>query len=134
MTGVQTCALPIFWHTLSGGERQRVHIARALAQEPSELILDEPTNHLDIQHQLSILGLVRRLGITCIMALHDLNLAAMFCDEIALLHEGRLQAAGAPHDVLTAEAIQRIFGVAVSIREGASGRRHIEYLIETERR
>ncbi|MFN3670606.1 MAG: ABC transporter ATP-binding protein [Bosea sp. (in: a-proteobacteria)] len=122
------------WHTLSGGERQRVHIARALAQEPSELILDEPTNHLDIQHQLSILNLIRRLGVTCIMALHDLNLAAMFCDEIALLHEGRLQAAGTPKEVLTAEAIQRIFGVAVSIREGASGRRHIEYLIETERR
>lgn len=123
-----------FWHTLSGGERQRVHIARALAQEPSELILDEPTNHLDIQHQLSILSLVRRLGITCIMALHDLNLAAMFCDEIALLHEGQLQAAGAPDEVLTAEAIQRIFGVAVSIGTGASGRRHIEYLIEPERR
>lgn len=122
------------WQTLSGGERQRVHIARALAQEPSELILDEPTNHLDIQHQLSILGLVRRLGITCIMALHDLNLAAMFCDEIALLHEGRLQAAGTPDEVLTAEAIQRIFGVAVSIREGASGRRQIEYLVEAERR
>lgn len=122
------------WHTLSGGERQRVHIARALAQEPSELILDEPTNHLDIQHQLSILNLVRRLGITCIVALHDLNLAAMFCDEIALLHEGRLHAAGTPGEVLTAEAIQRIFGVAVSIREGASGRRHIEYLIETDRR
>lgn len=123
-----------FWHTLSGGERQRVHIARALAQEPSELILDEPTNHLDIQHQLSILGLVRRLGITCIMALHDLNLAAMFCDEIALLHEGRLQAAGTPDAVMTADAIQRIFGVAVSIGTGASGRRHIEYLIEPERR
>jgi len=122
------------WHTLSGGERQRVHIARALAQEPSELILDEPTNHLDIQHQLSILGLVRRLGITCIMALHDLNLAAMFCDEIALLHEGRLQAAGSPDIVLTPEAIQRIFGVAVSIRTGASGRRHIEYLIDADRR
>lgn len=120
------------WHTLSGGERQRVHIARALAQEPSELILDEPTNHLDIQHQLAILGLVRRLGITCIMALHDLNLAAMFCDEIALLHEGRLQAAGPPDAVLTAETIQRIFGVAVSIRPGASGRRHIEYLIQPE--
>lgn len=123
-----------FWHTLSGGERQRVHIARALAQEPSELILDEPTNHLDIQHQLSILSLVRRLGITCIMALHDLNLAAMFCDEIALLRDGRLQAAGAPEEVLTAEAIRRIFGVAVSIRPGASGRRHIEYLIEAEPR
>jgi iron complex transport system ATP-binding protein len=123
-----------FWHTLSGGERQRVHIARALAQEPSELILDEPTNHLDIQHQLSILSLVRRLGITCIMALHDLNLAAMFCDEIALLHDGRLQAAGPPETVLTAETIKQIFGVAVSIRPGASGRRHIEYLIEAEPR
>lgn len=122
------------WHTLSGGERQRVHIARALAQEPSELILDEPTNHLDIQHQLSILSLVRRLGITCIMALHDLNLAAMFCDEIALLHEGRLQMAGPPDEVLTAEAIQRIFGVAVAIRTSASGRRHIEYLVEAEHR
>ena len=123
-----------FWHTLSGGERQRVHIARALAQEPSELILDEPTNHLDIDSRTALVSLVRRLGITCIMALHDLNLAAMFCDEIALLHEGRLQAAGTPDEVLTAEAIQRIFGVAVSIREGASGRRHIEYLVETERR
>jgi ABC-type cobalamin/Fe3+-siderophores transport system ATPase subunit len=105
----------------SGGERQRVHIARALAQEPRELILDEPTNHLDIQHQLSILSLVRRLGVTCIMALHGLNLAAMFRDEIALLHEGRLQAAGPPDEVLTAEAIQRIFGVAVSIRLETSG-------------
>ncbi len=123
-----------FWHTLSGGERQRVHIARALAQEPSELILDEPTNHLDIQHQLSILSLVRRLGITCIMALHDLNLAAMFCDEIALLHEGRLQASGPPEEVLNAETIQRIFGVAVSIRSGGTGRRHIEYLLDGESR
>jgi len=120
------------WHTLSGGERQRVHIARALAQEPSELILDEPTNHLDVQHQLSILALIRRLGITCIVALHDLNLAALFCDEIALLHEGRLQAAGAPEAVLTEETIRQVFGVCVSIRSGASGRRHIEYLVEAD--
>ncbi|MFJ5370261.1 ABC transporter ATP-binding protein, partial [Bosea sp. CER48] len=113
-----------FWHTLSGGERQRVHIARALAQEPSELILDEPTNHLDIQHQLSILTLIRRLGVTCIVALHDLNLAALFCDEIALLHQGRLLAAGAPEAVLTEDMIQAVFGVAVAIRVGAAGRRH----------
>ena len=121
------------WHTLSGGERQRVHIARALAQQPNELILDEPTNHLDIQHQLSILSLVRRLGVTCIVALHDLNLAAMFCDEIALLRDGRLQAAGAPEAVLTEETIQEVFGVSVSIRQGASGRRHIEYLVDAGR-
>lgn len=121
------------WHTLSGGERQRVHIARALAQEPSELILDEPTNHLDIQHQLSILALIRRLGVTCIVALHDLNLAALFCDEIALLHGGRLQAAGTPEAVLTEKAIRAVFGVAVSIRPGVSGRPHIEYLVATDR-
>lgn len=119
-----------FWHTLSGGERQRVHIARALAQEPRELILDEPTNHLDIQHQLSILALLRRLGVTCILALHDLNLASLFCDEIAVMHQGKLVAAGAPPEVLTEDLISRVFGVEVSIREGASGRRHIEYLID----
>ncbi len=118
------------WHTLSGGERQRVHIARALAQEPSELILDEPTNHLDIQHQLAILTLIRKLGITCIVALHDLNLAALFCDEIALMQDGRLLAAGAPESVLTEETIRAVFGVAVAIRPGVSGRRHIEYLID----
>ena len=122
------------WHTLSGGERQRVHIARALAQEPSELILDEPTNHLDIQHQLSILSLVRQLGITCIVALHDLNLAALFCDEIALLHGGRLLAAGAPESVLTEETISTVFGVSVAIRQGASGHRHIEYLVDLNRK
>lgn len=120
-----------FWHTLSGGERQRVHIARALAQTPGELILDEPTNHLDIQHQLSILGLVRRLGVTCIVALHDLNLASLFCDEIAVMHEGRLVRSGTPETVLTEDLIRQVFGVQVSIRESPpSGRRHIEYLID----
>jgi iron complex transport system ATP-binding protein len=92
---------------LSGGERQRVHIARVLAQEPRELILDEPTNHLDIQHQLSTLALIRQLGLTCVVALHDLNLASLFCDRICvlsasgLLHpasadRGSLNLAGAP--------------------------------------
>lgn len=119
------------WHTLSGGERQRVHIARALAQTPGELILDEPTNHLDIQHQLSILALVRQLDITCVVALHDLNLASLFCDEIAVMHEGRLVCSGPPEAVLTESLIRRVFGVEVSIRtSAASGRRHIEYLVD----
>ncbi|MBS7542781.1 ABC transporter ATP-binding protein [Ancylobacter oerskovii] len=118
------------WHTLSGGERQRVHIARALAQDPRELILDEPTNHLDIRHQLSILALIRRLGLTCIVALHDLNLASLFCDRIGVLHEGRLVACGAPAKVLTPELIRRVFEVEVRICEGTGGHRHVEYVVD----
>ncbi|MCV9967160.1 ABC transporter ATP-binding protein [Pararhizobium sp. BT-229] len=116
------------WHTLSGGERQRVHIARALAQTPSELLLDEPTNHLDIQHQLEILALVSRLPVTCIVALHDLNLAAMFCDTLAILQRGKVVAAGAPEDVLTGELMSRVFGVHAHVERSAyHGRCHVQY-------
>ena len=99
------------WHSLSGGERQRVQIARALAQHPSELLLDEPTNHLDIAHQLEILALVRRLDVTAVVALHDLNLAAMFCDELVVLTAGRVVAAGAPQEVLTEDLVAQVYGV-----------------------
>jgi iron complex transport system ATP-binding protein len=116
------------WQTLSGGERQRVHIARALAQSPSELLLDEPTNHLDIQHQLDILSLVSKLGITCIVALHDLNLAAMFCDSLAVLEKGKLVAAGAVETVLTEGLIGRVFGVRAHVEKSSiHGRFHIQY-------
>jgi iron complex transport system ATP-binding protein len=100
-----------FWHTLSGGERQRVQIARALAQDPDHLLLDEPTNHLDIAHQLEILALVRRLNVTAVVALHDLNLAAMFCDRIVVLSGGTVVATGAPEDVLTEDLIATVYGV-----------------------
>lgn len=99
------------WHSLSGGERQRVQIARALAQCPTELLLDEPTNHLDIAHQLEILSLVRHLDVTAIVALHDLNLAAMFCDQLVVLDAGRVVAAGAPATVLTEQLIEQVYGV-----------------------
>ncbi|QEE40668.1 MULTISPECIES: ABC transporter ATP-binding protein [unclassified Methylobacterium] len=119
------------WATLSGGERQRTQIARALAQEPGELILDEPTNHLDVRHQLDVLSLVRRLGITSIVALHDLNLAALFCDEVAVLNEGRLVRSGPPAAVLTAALIQEVFGVRAEVHASAfSGRPHIEYRLD----
>jgi iron complex transport system ATP-binding protein len=121
------------WHTLSGGERQRVQLARALAQCPSELVLDEPTNHLDIRHQLAILTLVRRLGVTCIVALHDLNLASLFCDEIAVMDAGRMVAAGSPEQVLTPALIRKVFGVDVVVRTDASGHRHIEYRIDFDK-
>ena len=103
------------WQTLSGGERQRAQIARALAQAPTELLLDEPTNHLDIKHQLELLRLVARLPVTSIVALHDLNLAAMYCDEVALMQGGRVVAAGTPETVLTEERIEAVFGVRAQV-------------------
>jgi len=110
------------WHTLSGGERQRVHIARALAQEPGELLLDEPTNHLDVHHQLELLALVRRLPVTSIVALHDLNLAAMFCERLIVLAGGRVVATGTPAEVLTAELIADVYRVrAVVTPDGPDG-------------
>ena len=99
------------WQTLSGGQQQRVQIARAMAQQPSLLLLDEPTNHLDVSAQLSLLGQVRELEVTAIMALHDLNLAAAYCDQILLLHGGRLVATGTPDEVLTPEIIGEVYGV-----------------------
>nr|WP_288467403.1 ABC transporter ATP-binding protein [uncultured Pseudomonas sp.] len=98
------------WSTLSGGERQRVHIARALAQQPQILLLDEPTNHLDIQHQLSILNLVRALPVTTLIALHDLN-QALECDRLGVMERGRLVALGEPDEVLTTERLRDTFGV-----------------------
>lgn len=98
------------WQTLSGGERQRAHVARALAQRAQILLLDEPTNHLDIQHQLSILGLVKALPVTTVIALHDLN-QALECDRLAMMHHGRLVALGTPGEVLTAERLRSCFAV-----------------------
>ncbi|WP_308465034.1 ABC transporter ATP-binding protein [Rathayibacter soli] len=103
------------WHGLSGGERQRVHIARALTQEPSLLLLDEPTNHLDVTAQLSLLGQVRRLALTSVVAIHDLNLAAAYCDWLLLLQNGVLIAAGRPWDVITAELIERVYGARCDV-------------------
>jgi iron complex transport system ATP-binding protein len=116
------------WRTLSGGERQRAQLARALAQTPAELLLDEPTNHLDIRHQLELLSLLRRLPVTSIVTLHDVNLAAMFCDDIVVLRGGRVAAAGKPVDVLTQDLIADVFevGAEVNITPG-TGRPHIRF-------
>ncbi|MCO1338670.1 histidinol phosphatase [Kocuria polaris] len=111
------------WHTLSGGERQRAQIARALAQEPRELLLDEPTNHLDIRHQLELLTLVTRLPMTTVVAMHDLNLAAMFCDHLVVLHAGSVVAGGTPREVLTPELIRDVYEVDAEVAyDDARGR------------
>ncbi|MFE0981859.1 ABC transporter ATP-binding protein [Streptomyces rochei] len=117
------------WHTLSGGERQRVQIARALAQEPRELLLDEPTNHLDVQHQLELLNLIAELPVTSVVALHDLNLAAMYCDQVVVLRQGRVVAAGPPGDTLTESLIADVYGVRAEVtRPGPDDRPHIRFL------
>ncbi|MDY8110282.1 ABC transporter ATP-binding protein [Fulvimarina sp. 2208YS6-2-32] len=116
------------WQTLSGGERQRVHIARALAQSPTILFLDEPTNHLDIHHQIEILRMVRDLDVTSIVALHDLNLAAMFCDRIVVMQEGALVACGPPAAVLNQALLRQVFRIEAEVIElSGSGRPHIRF-------
>ncbi|MFD3945814.1 ABC transporter ATP-binding protein [Streptomyces sp. NPDC058579] len=101
--------------TLSGGERQRALVARALVQDPALLVLDEPTNHLDIRYQLEVLRLVRDLGTTNLLALHDLNLAAAYCDRLYVLERGRVVAEGPPAEVLTPALLADVYGVEAEV-------------------
>ena len=111
------------WATLSGGERQRVQLARALAQEPEVLLLDEPTNHLDLGHQIAFLRTLRETAPTAIAALHDLDLAAAYCDELIVMQGGRILAQGATDDVLTAELIREVYGVEAVVETHPVARR-----------
>jgi iron complex transport system ATP-binding protein len=103
------------FQSLSGGEKQRVLIARALAQGADHLILDEPTSHLDIRYQISVLELVAGLGVTVLAALHDLNLAALFCDTVHVLSDGSLIAGGSPAEVITPGIARAAYGADVLI-------------------
>lgn len=108
-----------FIDELSAGERQRALIARALAQEPVLLFLDEPTAHLDIGHQIQILDLLKKLNhnsnLTIVMVLHDLNLAAMYCNRIALFDNGAIFKEGQPQEVLTYQNIERVYKTLVVV-------------------
>lgn len=103
---------------LSGGEQQKVTIARALAQQPQVLLLDEPSNHLDVAHAFAMLEAVVRWArehrAAVLAVLHDLNLAAAFCDRVAVLHNGRIDGYGTPAEVLNTERISRVYGIALS--------------------
>ncbi len=104
---------------LSGGEQQRVLLARALAQDTPILLLDEPTTHLDLQHQSHLLNLIHNLAaehkLTVLLVLHDLNLAGLYSDRVALLHERHIQAIGSPQEVLTAENLSSVYQIPVQV-------------------
>jgi iron complex transport system ATP-binding protein len=105
---------------VSGGERQRVFLARALAQDTPVLLLDEPTSDLDVNHQVRTLDIVSDLvaeGRTVVAAIHDLDLAARYCDELRLLYDGRIQAAGPPESVLTDATVEAAFGARARVVE-----------------
>lgn len=118
------------FNTLSGGEQQRVILARALAQRTECLVLDEPTNHLDIKYQLELMTIVKRLDATVVSAIHDLNLAAIYCDRIIALKDGHIVCSGTPQEVLTAETIRHIYGVSAMVQTLPDGRLNIIYNIE----
>lgn len=100
---------------LSGGQKQKVLIARALAQEPTILLLDEPTSNLDMKHQLDVLetisSMVKEKGISAVMAIHDLNLAARFSDKLVMLKKGVVYAAGSPNELISERNISEVYGV-----------------------
>ncbi|MFV8572466.1 ABC transporter ATP-binding protein [Marinobacter sp. SBS5] len=125
MTGVsQLAERPV--ESLSGGQQQRVWIAMALAQETTILLLDEPTTFLDWGYQLEVLELLAKLnrehGLTVVMSLHDLNQAAQFADQIAIMAEGQLETTGSPSEVITEALIQRVFRVETTVSHQANGR------------
>lgn len=112
---------------LSGGQRQLVFLAQALASEPSMLLLDEPISALDIRHQLAVMETVRRLthgrGLTTLVVLHDLNIAARFADRIAVLKQGRLMRHGLPEDVVAPDMVAEVFEVEAALAFLPDGRR-----------
>ncbi|MFD6856940.1 ABC transporter ATP-binding protein [Rhodococcus sp. NPDC060090] len=116
---------------LSGGECQLVHIARALAQNAPVLVMDEPISALDLAHQITVLTLARahadtppddHRGAAVIVSLHDIDLAARYCDRLVLLHAGRIVAAGTPADVLDPNRLERVYGVPVHIHHDRTTR------------
>lgn len=131
ISSLKTVGMENFMHSnfsqLSGGEQQRVMLARALTQNTPCLILDEPTNHLDIKYQLQLLNIIKDRKLTVIAAIHDLNIAAMYCDEIIAMKNGTVLTIGPPDAVLTSKIIYELFEVHADIIHSADGRLIIVY-------
>lgn len=124
--------------TLSGGEQQRTHVARALAQDAGFIVLDEPTNHLDLPHQHRLLRLLRHFaheehhGAGVLLALHDLELAARYCDRVLVLDHGRLVAAGTPSEVLRPRLLAEVFRIDAELVTSPRGAVLLECLGEID--
>lgn len=115
--------------SLSGGEKQRTLLARVLMQDSQWIILDEPTNHLDISYQYQIMEILKRQNVTVFTSIHDLNLAALYCDRIILMAKGEIVDYGTPEEVLTQENILTYYGIDSQITKNtATGKMQIYYL------
>ena len=118
--------------TLSGGERQRAWLAMLVAQDAECLLLDEPIAALDLAHQIEVLTLVQRLshqrGLGIVVVLHDVNMAARFCDELVALHSGRLVARGTPGEIVRPDVLRMIYGVEVGVMPHPDGGRPLAFV------
>jgi iron complex transport system ATP-binding protein len=119
-------------HILSGGKRQLVGLALALIRDPELLLLDEPTSALDLHWKMSVLDLVhdkvKREGIVALAALHDLDLAARYCDRLVLLNQGHIIASGTPFEVLTPQNIEQVYHVATEVSDTGKGYPRIDII------
>ncbi len=115
--------------SLSGGEKQRILIARALAQQADFIVLDEPTNHLDIQYQFQIMDILKRQNITVFSSVHDLNIAAYYCDRIIVMKHGKILTSGTPEEILTGELIEELYHIDSEIKVNEiTGKKEIYYI------
>jgi len=116
---------------LSSGERQRVLLARSITQQPELLVLDEPNTHLDIRHQISVFNQLRKLnreeGVTILVVLHDLTMAAAFADTIAVMKDGQLLTSGSPRSVISSEMIRSVYEADVTVHRNPEGMPLVDY-------
>lgn len=119
LLGIEDLALTPF-NEISGGQQQKVLIARALAQDTGVILLDEPTSNLDIWHQIDVMEIIKSLmhkqGLTAIIAIHDLNIAARYSDSIVMMKKGKIVAAGKPDIVLNGDNLSTIYGIEANVR------------------